>query len=124
MYNGYIEQAKISATKENHTRIVAFVSSTLVKCSLNPNGVMRSGNHQLKCKDLVVASTATQKFVYWAGIYGFKNPYNGYGCCGHATHRMPYLGETYLAAVSTKKIIVRTRAESGQPGLQTSIQIE
>ena len=33
-YNGYTESAKANATKSNHTTIVRFIKTNLMKCSL------------------------------------------------------------------------------------------
>jgi len=36
-YQGYLESAKINASKENHSRISSLVAAELVKCALNKN---------------------------------------------------------------------------------------
>ena len=33
MYNRYILQAKINATKENHARITSFIAASMTKCA-------------------------------------------------------------------------------------------
>ena len=56
MYNGYIEQAKINATKENHTRIRDFIAASFAKCAGgSPYIVLLSnssrGSGQYRCSD-------------------------------------------------------------------------
>ena len=44
MYNGYIRDAKISATKENHARVRDQIAAVLTKCSMNSSQRVRLNN--------------------------------------------------------------------------------
>ena len=79
-------------------------------------------NDETPCSN-IYTSDATQLFVLWTQRNKMTNPYNGYGCCGHASNRDPYLGETYIAAEGTKIIKIKTRAKKGDPVIITTIDL-
>ena len=122
-YNGYTTSAKVSATKMNHSKVVTHVKSVIAQCKLDPSGKFDLGlNDETPCSN-IYTSDATQLFVLWTQRNKMTNPYNGYGCCGHASNRDPYLGETYIAAEGTKIIKIKTRAKKGDPLIITSIDL-
>ena len=122
-YNGYTTLAKVSATKMNHSKVVTHVKSVIAQCKLDPSGKFDLGlNDETPCSN-IYTSDATQLFVLWTQRNKMTNPYNGYGCCGHASNRDPYLGETYIAAEGTKIIKIKTRAKKGDPVIITTIDL-
>ena len=122
-YNGYTTSAKVSATKMNHSKVVTHVKSVIAQCKLDPSGKFDLGlNDETQCSK-IYTSDATQLFVLWTQRNKMTNPYNGYGCCGHASNRDPYLGETYIAAEGTKIIKIKTRAKKGDPVIITTIDL-
>ena len=122
-YSGYTTSAKVSATKMNHSKVVTHVKSVIAQCKLDPNGKFDLGlNDETQCSK-IYTSNATQLFVLWTQRNKMTNPYNGYGCCGHASNRDPYLGETYIAAEGTKIIKIKTRAKKGDPVIITTIDL-
>ena len=122
-YNGYTTSAKVSATKMNHSKVVTHVKSVIAQCKLDPSGKFDHGlNDETQCSK-IYTSDATQLFVLWTQRNKMTNPYNGYGCCGHASNRDPYLGETYIAAEGTKIIKIKTRAKKGDPVIITTIDL-
>jgi len=74
MYNGYMTDAKINSTKENHLRIKSFISSQLIKCSVNSSGKMILGTKSHRCDDNPY-SQARDFYDYFNGEGGFRNPY-------------------------------------------------
>ena len=122
-YNGYTGAAKASAAKMNHSKVVTHVKSVIAQCKLDPSGKFDLGlNKETPCSK-IYTSDATQLFVLWTQRNKMTNPYNGYGCCGHASNRDPYLGETYIAAEGTKIIKIKTRAKKGDPVIITTIDL-
>ena len=122
-YNGYTTSAKVSATKMNHSKVVTHVKSVIAQCKLDPSGKFDLGlNDETPCSN-IYTSDATQLFVSWTQRNKMTNPYNGYGCCGHASYRDPHLGETYIAAEGTKIIKIKTRAKKGDPVIITTIDL-
>ena len=122
-YNGYTENAKASAAKINHSNVVSYVSAAIAQCKLDPDGKFDVGQGQRALCSKIYTSEATQIFVGWTQRNKMTNPYNGYGCCGHASNRDPYLGETYIAAEGTKIIKIKTRAKKGDPVIITTINL-
>ena len=128
-YNGYTGAAKVAATKMNHGKIVTYVKSVIAKCKLDPSGSFDQGttangaNFKTKCNKIYTAD-GTQYFVQWTQITRMMNHHTQKpSCCGHATNRDPYLGETYIAAEGTKIIKIKTRAKKGDPLIITSIDL-
>ena len=74
MYNGYMENAKINSTKENHLRVKNFISTQLIKCALNPSGKMILGAKSHRC-DGNAYSQSRDFYDYFNGEGGFRNPY-------------------------------------------------
>ena len=79
MYNGYIQDAKINATKENHARIRDQIAAVLTKCSMNSSQRIKLKN---KAGTLINVSCGistvdfANRFVdhFWTL---FSNPYGG-----------------------------------------------
>ena len=76
MYNGYMEEAKIKASKSNHNQVVSFISSELVKCNLGSTKII--GN-LVKCSERFtnyrISTPAEPYFEIQSGQMGFRNPY-------------------------------------------------
>ena len=76
MYNGYMLDAKINASKSNHNQVVSFISSELVKCSLGSTTII---NNRVKCSERFsnyrISTPAEPYFEIQSGQSGFRNPY-------------------------------------------------
>jgi len=122
-YNGYTGAAKVSAAKMNHSKVVTHVKSVIAQCKLDPSGKFDLGlNKETPCSK-IYTSDATQLFVLWTQRNKMTNPYNGYGCCGHASNRDPYLGETYIAADGPSNIKIKTNAKKDDSIIVESVTI-
>ena len=108
-FTGYIESAKDSKCTQQHQTVSNHVFTSIQRCSLNPNGTFPTGpNNVAPCSDLYTQDN-TQWLVGWTQGHQMMNPYFGNGCCGHASNRDPYTGETYIQRKSDKEIIVKSR---------------
>ena len=128
-YKGYNTAAIVVATKTNHINVVSYVSTVLIKCQIDPNdtydmGTDQSGTGKLEKCSKIYTADATLAFVEWTQRIGLKNHYNGYGCCGHANNRNPYLGETYIADAGSNIIKIKTNYKKGDPIIVTTLKIE
>ena len=128
-YNGYTEAAKVSATKMNHSKVVNYVKSVIAQCKLDPSGSFDQGtaangvNFKTECNKIYTAD-ATQYFVQWTQIIRMMNHHTQKpSCCGHATNRDPYLGETYIAADGPSNIKIKTNAKKGDSIIVESVTI-
>jgi|ETNmetMinimDraft_8_1059916.scaffolds.fasta_scaffold34732_1 prepilin-type N-terminal cleavage/methylation domain-containing protein len=76
MYNGYMEEAKIKASKSNHVQVVSFISSELVKCNLGSTKII---SNLVKCSERFtnyrISTPAESYFEIQNGQMGFRNPY-------------------------------------------------
>ncbi len=115
-YNGFVDKAKDSKCLDQHRTVSNHVGGTIVMCKLSPNSRYSIGpkfptSDWANCSDLYVSDdhTNTMNFVHWTQTYDMKNSYNGYGCCGHAWNRDPYIGETYIQNIAPNKIRVVSR---------------
>ena len=125
MYNGYIEQAKISATIENHNRIRDRIAADFTKCA-GIGGTVPLKNSAQSWVPPVNRPCSMDNMANWAGWYGhahahfhlsdFMNPYNtSEGCCYVSNTRNPTLGRTAFYGVGTNgQLRITTRvATSG-----------
>jgi len=77
-YQGYIQDAKIKASKENHARVYSFATATLARCASGATSVSLGGVNRA-CRSGVnpqSASTWASWFQAYFTAAGFKNPYN------------------------------------------------
>jgi type IV pilus assembly protein PilA len=123
-YNGITTSAKVSVAKANHMNVVSYVSTVIIQCQGDINEKFGIGhNNKEKCSK-IYTKDATQIFVGWTQNNGMTNPYNGYGCCGHASNRDPYLGETYIAAYGTNTIVIKTNAKKGDSIMISTLTLQ
>ena len=115
-YNGYINTAKINATKANHKQIVNYVSAEIAKC--NAGGVIifndKSGtNKTWNCSATTPkASNLQYMFVYTLKADKWMNPYISgktaiYGSRSRSCSSTP-IGVTNIGYVGTNYVTVIT----------------
>ena len=98
MYNGYIRDAKISATKENHARVRDQIAAVLTKCSMNSSQRVRLKN---KAGTLINVSCGistvdfTNRFTDHFSTL-FSNPYGGGQAVDSCNHPAGSYGLTCL----------------------------
>ena len=115
-YRGFIDSAKDTKCLNQHKIVSEHVAGSIAMCILNPKGKYSIGpkfptSDWAKCSDINMSSnhTNTMNFVHWTQTHKMMNAYNGYGCCGHAWNRNPYIGETYIQNIAPRKIRVISR---------------
>ena len=119
MYNGYIVQAKINASKENHNRIRDFITGEFTKCSTGSQFVVLKLSPTTTSNRL--CSTPIASWVRWFPHHfeyeGFRNPYNPAenaarrrGC-----NQNPPVGLTFicLQGINTLRITTNVGTDSG-----------
>ena len=103
MYNGYIANAKVNATKQSHNNIRDFIAASFLKCAMGSSSITLTANEKgtatYSCSDS--ARSFAHFFNYHFIAEGFKNPYgNPQGTLNNATWaskaRPPHLGQTYI----------------------------
>ena len=106
MYNGYILQSKINATKENHIRITNIIGASMAKCAIGGTIALNTTRRasQPRTTDYKCSERA-RHFAHWFNYHfiqeGFKNPYgNPQGTINNATYaskaRPPHLGAIHI----------------------------
>ena len=140
-YNGYTGAAKVNASKLNHNNVVRFISTSIKKCDLGQELILKYTYSNATGKltytnDLcpyVVANNVTQmanSFHYHFNAPPTCNPHgllDGSGNCQQAvasggTIGNGKLGETQIF-VSGDNIIIDTKVKDGEV-LNNSIQIQ
>ena len=124
MFGGQAEKAKIAATKLNYKNVVSYVSMVIMECQFDSNGEFDLGKGLKEKCSKIFTPDATQVFVRWTQRNDMINHYNGYGCCGHASNRDPYLGETYIAAYGTNIIKIKTNAKQGDSIMVSTLTLK
>ncbi len=74
-YQGYITNAKIAATIENHKQVTSFITNTFAKCSGGAITVNIPGyNNKFPCKQHQEKDFA-RAFLMYFHYAGYRNPY-------------------------------------------------
>ena len=73
-YNGYTKSAKIAVTKQIHSTVTKFISSTFAKCSID-NTTYKLGNVFHTCSN-GVSGQLNGFSMYFQKDLGFKSPFN------------------------------------------------
>ena len=74
MYNGYMADAKINASKANHAAINSFIASTLTRCSAGASKVLLPGYKDIYCAWSADA-ISVEMVKYFRDYANFTNPY-------------------------------------------------
>ena len=117
MYNGYMADAKINSTKENHLRIKSFISSQLLKCAINSSGKMILGEKTHNC-DNNIYSQSRDFYDYFNGGGGFRNPYDKDKVAVKVAVNPLVKGETAITGVISnqkKYISIKTKIDDESP---------
>ena len=101
MYNGYIVNSKINATKESHQRVLSFIGATFTKCAASGGSIDLKINAAGKTNDYpctMYQSKWIQPFVKHFEYDGWKNPYNPEAeCCQQTGYaHKPKIGYTFI----------------------------
>ena len=120
MYNGYITNAKIKATQENHVRIREFVSASFAKCAAGttliklistPSGSLTD----YPCKAYI--GIFTNAFLTHFEHLRMRNLYKtSEQCCSHSDVATPPLGRTYFAGWSSTELRIITNVGTDTGG--------
>ncbi len=76
-YQGYIGEAKVKGSVENHARATSFMAATLAKCASSGKAMMQgvSNGASYDCSNKTIGNWQTDFILYFAAS-GFKNPYD------------------------------------------------
>ena len=125
-YSGYTNSAKINASKQNHSTVVKFITTNILKCETGQKLILKR-NPTTNTSDLcpyVVAGNASQmqsSFAYhfnsskWCNPHGLKHTS---GTCQEGVANGGSVGNGSLGAIqiisSGNNIILDTQIEEGQ----------
>ena len=95
-YQGYIGNAKVTATTENHVRVKSFIGATFAKCAGRSSTVSLPGyNTAVPCTSTV--ARFDDHFAAYFKAAGFMNPHNSAEVAVWAqASSAPPVGRTYL----------------------------
>ena len=98
MYNGYMTDAKINATKANHAAINSFISSSLTRCSTGSATVLLPSNKTIYCH-AGVEEIGLEMVKYFRDHADFKNPYwpGGNYNAVYNSQSLPILGASNIS---------------------------
>jgi type IV pilus assembly protein PilA len=126
-YQGYIGNAKVTATTENHARVNSFIGATFAKCAGGSSTVSMPGYSTA----VICTRTATQFATYFKDYFkiaGFVNPHNSSEAAVWLSDSTePSLGRTNLyGSGTTVRITTQPGTETGESAtaLQVSITKE
>ena len=74
-YNGYTGAAKVAATKQIHSTVTKYISSTFALCSIDNTLIYKTANAAFSCDNGIAGQL--QGFSYhFQDELGFKSPFN------------------------------------------------
>ena len=112
MYNGYIVNSKINATKESHQRVLSFIGATFTKCAASGGSIDLKINAAGKTNDYpctMYQGIWVRPFVKHVTYDGWRNPYSSdVECCYPIGHRKPKVGRTHIFHTPANQILITT----------------
>jgi prepilin-type N-terminal cleavage/methylation domain-containing protein len=77
-YQGYIQQARINMTQEQHIRVRDFIANSFAKCGSSTNGILlvidtKGNQKEIACNVSTVGFVMYFTNHFW--LQGWKNPY-------------------------------------------------
>ena len=112
MYNGYIVNSKINATKETHKRVLSFIGATFTKCAATGGTIPLKAN----ASGFIDNFRCSLHQGYWAPLFvkhfeydGWRNPYSSdVECCYPTGNRKPKVGKTHIFETPANQILITT----------------
>ena len=112
MYNGYIVNSKINATKESHQRVLSFIGATFTKCAASGGSIDLKINAAGKTNDFPCTMPQGQWVRPFAAHFeydGWRNPYSSdVECCYPTGNRKPKVGRTHIFETPANQILITT----------------
>ena len=112
MYNGYIVNSKINATKESHQRVLSFIGATFTKCAASGGSIDLKINAAGKTNDYPCTMPQgrwVRPFVKHFEYDGWRNPYSSdVECCYPTGNRKPKVGKTHIFETPANQILITT----------------
>ena len=75
IFQGFLLEAKINSSRENHIRMRNYISTSFAKCAGSPDGSIQLGSKRHRC-DGNTYSMARDFYDYFKDEAGFDNPYD------------------------------------------------
>jgi type IV pilus assembly protein PilA len=99
MYNGYIANAKVNASKGNHSRIENMIAASFIKCASGSQYITLKNNDSGGMANHPCTRNTSHFSIYFVNHFnydGFKNPHTGESCCRRSHSLSPPLGRTHI----------------------------
>jgi type IV pilus assembly protein PilA len=120
-YQGYIVDAKIKASTENHKRVNDFIAASLTQCATG-NVVKLPGSNDINCQNRKYSSGQWRAwFLQYFSKASFKNPYSSSDNAVYSCATSGILGRTCLQA-SGANLFIRTYPGDANGNKGTLIQ--
>jgi type IV pilus assembly protein PilA len=75
IFQGFLLDAKINSSRENHIRMRDYIKTSFTKCASSPDGKIQLGSKKHRC-DGNTYSMARDFYDYFRDEAGFNNPYD------------------------------------------------
>jgi len=125
IFQGFLADAKVNATKENHTRAKDMISAYVAKCSISGGNIqLKNSAGNLADVSCSSATTLATGFYNHFKADGWKNPYNKKDCCVNNTTTPTVDGETHIGGDNTNKTIYIKTDIGADPFLNSSVVLE
>jgi type IV pilus assembly protein PilA len=116
IFQGFLLEAKINSSRENHIRMRDYIATSFAKCSANPNGKIQLGSKKHNC-DGNTYSMARDFYDYFRGEASFKNPYNNTKTVVIVANDPTIKGQTSIIGVIKPSNYIKIKTNIGNESL-------
>jgi len=112
IFQGFLLDAKINSSKENHIRMRDYIATSFVKCAGSPDGKIQLGSKRHRC-DGNTYSMARDFYDYFRGEAGFENPYDKSNSAVVVANDPSVKGQTSIIGVTRPSNYIKIKTNIG-----------
>jgi type IV pilus assembly protein PilA len=112
IFQGFLLDAKINSSRENHIRMRDYISASFAKCAGSPDGNIQLGSKRHRC-DGNTYSMARDFYDYFKDEAGFSNPYDKSKPAIVVANDPTVKGQTSITGVINSSNYIRIKTNIG-----------
>ncbi|MBC8147800.1 MAG: type II secretion system protein [Bacteroidetes bacterium] len=112
IFQGFLLDAKINSSRENHIRMRDYIATSFTKCAGSPDGKIQLGSKRHRC-DGNTYSMARDFYDYFRGEAGFENPYDESNLAVVVANDPTVKGQTSIIGVTSPSNYIKIKTNIG-----------
>lgn len=112
IFQGFLLDAKINSSRENHIRMRDYIATSFTKCAGSPDGKIQLGSKRHRC-DGNTYSMARDFYDYFRGEAGFENPYDKSNLAVVVANDPTVKGQTSIIGVTSPSNYIKIKTNIG-----------